>query len=51
MPAFVRKGVVGDWRNHFSAGQTRRLADKFRARTVGTGIEDLWPGLAANALK
>ena len=35
MPAFVRKGVVGDWRNHFSAEQARRLAEKFRARTAG----------------
>ena len=36
MPAFVRKGVVGDWRSHFTADQTRRLAAKFRARTAGT---------------
>ena len=45
------KGVVGDWRNHFSAEQARRLAEKFRARTAGTGIEELWPGLVANALE
>jgi hypothetical protein len=51
MPAFVRKGVVGDWRNHFTAEQARRLAAKFRVRTAGTGIEDLWPGLVANALE
>jgi len=51
MPAFVRKGTVGDWRNQFSAEQARRLAEKFRARTAGTGIEELWPGLVADALK
>jgi sulfotransferase len=51
MPAFVRKGVVGDWRNQFSAEQARRLAEKFRARTAGTAIEELWPGLLANALE
>ena len=51
MPAFVRKGVAGDWRNQFSAAQARRLAEKFRARTAGTGIEHVWPGLVANALE
>jgi hypothetical protein len=48
MPAFVRKGVVGDWRSQFTAEQARRLADK----CTGLGaIEELWPGLIANALK
>jgi hypothetical protein len=51
MPAFVRKGVVGDWRNHFSAEQARRLARRFRERAAGTGIEQLWPGLVAKALE
>jgi hypothetical protein len=50
MPAFVRKGVVGDWRNHFSSEQARRLADKFRERTAGTTLEQLWPGLLDAAL-
>jgi len=45
MPAFVRKGVAGDWRNQFSPEQVRRLAAKLRERTAGTGIEDLWPSL------
>ena len=51
MPAFVRKGVVGDWPNLFSPEQVRRLAEKFRTRAAGTAIEELWPGLVANALK
>ena len=51
MPAFVRKGVAGEWRDHFSAAQARRLAEKFRARTAGTRIEGLWPGLVADALE
>ena len=51
MPAFVRKGVVGDWRNQFTAEQARRLAAKFRACAAGTGLEDLWPGLLRDALK
>jgi hypothetical protein len=47
MPAFVRKGVVGDWRSTFSPKQARRLAEKLAERTAGTGIERLWPELAA----
>jgi hypothetical protein len=50
MPAFVRKGVVGDWANHFSSEQARQLAAKFRSRTAATDIEGLWPSLVANAL-
>jgi hypothetical protein len=51
MPAFVRKGVVGDWSSHFSKEQRQRLAAKLRQRTAGTGIESLWPDLAVKALE
>jgi hypothetical protein len=51
MPEFVRKGVVGDWTNQFSAHQARRLGAKFRARASGTDVEALWPGLVAAALE
>jgi hypothetical protein len=50
MPAFVRKGVVGDGANYFNAEQTARLVAKFRDRTAGAGLEKLWPWLARNAL-
>jgi len=49
MPEFVRKGVVGDWANHFSREQVARLAAKLVSRTAGTGAEALWPELVAAA--
>lgn len=51
MPEFVRKGVVGDWANQFSAEQARRLGMKLRERSVGTDIEALWPGLVSAVLE
>jgi Sulfotransferase domain len=42
MPPFIRKGQVGDWKNHFSGAQVRRLTEKFLSRTSGTGVETLW---------
>lgn len=32
---FVRKGVVGDWKNHLSEEQSGRLSEKFLERTCG----------------
>lgn len=49
MPEFVRKGVVGDWENHFSREQAGRLTAKLVSRTAGTGAESLWPDLVAVA--
>lgn len=49
MPAFVRKGVVGDWRRHFSRDQARRLADELEARMGGTAAESFWAPLVAEA--
>jgi hypothetical protein len=49
MPAFVRKGIVGDWRSTFTPEQARALLAQFDARLGGTGLEDLWPDILAEA--
>jgi len=49
MPEFVRKGVAGDWANHFSREQAARLAAKFVERSRGTRAETLWPDVIAAA--
>ncbi|XP_013793715.1 amine sulfotransferase-like [Limulus polyphemus] len=42
---FVRKAVVGDWKNHFTPEQSRILKEKFQEKTKGTDISNLWPNL------
>jgi hypothetical protein len=49
MPAFVRKGIVGDWQSVFTPDQARRLAAKFDERTAGTPAAALWPDVLAAA--
>jgi len=39
---FVRKGIIGDWKNHLSKDQNRRLEEKFAEKTAGTAIPDLF---------
>ncbi|XP_077539062.1 sulfotransferase ssu-1-like [Haemaphysalis longicornis] len=39
---FVRKGVVGDWKNYFFREQSQRLEEKFLLEVKGTDIPDLW---------
>ncbi|XP_042911191.1 sulfotransferase ssu-1 [Parasteatoda tepidariorum] len=39
---FVRKGIVGDWRNYLTKDQNRRLEEKFAERTEGTDFQNLW---------
>ncbi|GFU33246.1 sulfotransferase 1C4 [Nephila pilipes] len=38
----VRKGIVGDWRIHFSIEQSKRLDEKFAKRTKGMDIVNIW---------
>ncbi|XP_077538505.1 sulfotransferase 1C2-like [Haemaphysalis longicornis] len=39
---FVRKGVVGDWKNHFSPEQNARLEQKILERCSKTDLIDTW---------
>jgi hypothetical protein len=36
---FLRKGVVGDWRNYFSDEQSLRLDEEYAKRMDGSGLE------------
>lgn len=36
---FLRKGVVGDWKNHFSPEQSAQLDEVYTARVKGTGLD------------
>jgi hypothetical protein len=49
MPAFIRRGIVGDWVNYFSAAQAARLIDKFEQRLGATDFERLWAGTLERA--
>ena len=39
---FVRKGIVGDWKNHFTVSENELFEKHFHERVDGTGIEFLW---------
>ncbi|KAK8775669.1 hypothetical protein V5799_030987 [Amblyomma americanum] len=45
---YVRKGIVGDWKNYFSPEQVKRLKERFYLETQGSGIAHLWPDLGFN---
>ncbi len=51
MPGFVRKGVVGVWQSPFTLGSCRGWPRSSASALQGTGIAQLWPDLAASALK
>ncbi|XP_064463342.1 sulfotransferase ssu-1-like [Ornithodoros turicata] len=42
VPGFIRRGVVGDWKNHFAPEQSRRLSEKFVKKLGCTGAGKLW---------
>lgn len=40
--SFIRKGIVGDWKNHFSPEQNARLEKKILERLSNTDLVDTW---------
>ena len=36
---FIRKGIVGDWRNHFTADQSARMDKLVAEKITGIGLE------------
>jgi hypothetical protein len=46
VPKHYRKGMVGDWRNHFSEAQNQQLDALYRQKMTGTGLRfDFGDGL------
>lgn len=41
----VRKGVVGDWKNHFSPVQVERMKERIALKTKGSDVMRLWKDL------
>ncbi|KAH7940485.1 hypothetical protein HPB49_000484 [Dermacentor silvarum] len=42
---FVRKGVVGDWRAHFTKAQIRKTKSWIARKTEGSDVMRLWKDL------
>jgi hypothetical protein len=38
----IRKGIVGDWRNHFNKAESDLVDEKVEKLFAGTGLESLW---------
>ena len=38
-PNLLRKGIIGDWKNHFTLEQNARFENEFLARFEGTGLQ------------
>lgn len=38
----IRKGIVGDWRNHFTPEQVARMKERIENKTHGSDVMSLW---------
>jgi hypothetical protein len=38
----IRKGIVGDWKNHFNKAESDLVDEKIEKLFAGTGLESLW---------
>ncbi|KAL1480381.1 hypothetical protein MTO96_051077, partial [Rhipicephalus appendiculatus] len=41
---FVRKGIVGDWRNYFTLDQIKQMKEWIAKKTQGSDVMTLWNG-------
>ncbi|XP_067136883.1 sulfotransferase ssu-1-like [Centruroides vittatus] len=39
---FIRKGTIGDWKNHFTPEQERIFQEKVKMKTRNSDVMDLW---------
>ena len=37
--SFMRKGIVGDWRNYFTPEQSAQMDEKIALKTAGSGLD------------
>ncbi|KAH8028651.1 hypothetical protein HPB51_017869 [Rhipicephalus microplus] len=42
---FVRKAIVGDWKNHFNSEQIKRMKERLTSKVQGSSVMSLWEGV------